>query len=320
MKIIKFLKDWTLIIAIITGIAAYFVYTAIPALQPTHHFALKAIELLQPMLIFAMLFITFCKVNPKKLRLCKWHPWLLLFQAGTFTAIALMLMPHSGLRIVLEGAMICLICPTATAGAVITKKLGGNVNHITTYTILINIITAAFIPALVPYVHPNPELGILNSAMLILGKVFPLLLLPLLAAILLRYLSPRLHFTISHYSDLSFYLWAVALTLAMTVTTRTIVHADVAIATELGLVAASLISCLLQFWLGRKVGALYNDKITAGQSLGQKNTVLAIWMGYTFFTPITAVAGGFYSIWHNVINSYQLYQHRKLEESKNENK
>lgn len=318
MKIIRFIKDWTLIIAILTGIAAYFVYTAIPALQPTHDFTLKTIEVLQPLLIFAMLFITFCKVNPKKLRLCKWHPWLLLFQAGTFTAIAvaLMIMPKSGLRIVLEGAMICLICPTATAGAVITKKLGGNVNHITTYTILINIITAIFIPALVPYVHPNPDLGIINSAVLILGKVFPLLLLPLLAAILLRYLSPRLHFMISHFSELSFYLWAVALTLAMTVTTRTIVHADVALTTGLGLVAASLISCLLQFWLGRKVGGIYNDRITGGQSLGQKNTVLAIWMGYTFFTPITAVAGGFYSIWHNVINSYQLYQHRKKEEEK----
>lgn len=318
MKIIKFIKDWTLIIAIITGIAAYFVYTAIPALKPTHNFALKAIDTLQPMLIFAMLFITFCKINPKKLKLCKWHLWLLLFQAGTFTSIAaaLMLMPQSGMRIVLEGAMICLICPTATAGAVITKKLGGNVNHITTYTILINIITAALIPALVPYVHPNPELGLLNSAILILGKVFPLLLLPLLAAILLRYLSPRLHFTISHYSNISFYLWAVALTLAMTVTTRTIVHADIALTTELGLVAASLISCLLQFWLGRKIGDVYNDKITAGQSLGQKNTVLAIWMGYTFFTPITAIAGGFYSIWHNVINSYQLFQHRKEEQAK----
>lgn len=315
MKIIKFIKDWTLIIAIVTGIAAYFVYTAIPALKPTHDFALKAIDALQPMLIFAMLFITFCKVNPKKLKLCKWHLWLLLFQAGMFTLIAatLMLIPQSSMRIVLEGAMICLICPTATAGAVITKKLGGNVNHITTYTILINIITAALIPALVPYVHPNPELGLLNSAILILGKVFPLLLLPLLAAILLRYLSPRLHFTISHYSNLSFYLWAVALTLAMTVTTRTIVHANIALTTELGLVAASLISCLLQFWLGRKVGDLYNDKITAGQSLGQKNTVLAIWMGYTFFTPITAIAGGFYSIWHNVINSYQLFQHKKKE-------
>lgn len=318
MKVIRFMKDWALIIAIITGIAAYFVYAAIPALQPTHDIALKTIELLQPMLIFAMLFITFCKINPKRLRLCGWHLWLLIFQAGMFTAIAvaLMLMPKSGLRIVLEGAMICLICPTATAGAVITKKLGGNVNHITTYTILINIVTAALIPALVPYVHPNPDLGILNSAALILGKVFPLLLLPLLAAMLLRYLSPRLHFRISHLSELSFYLWAVALTLAMTVTTRTIVHADVALTTGLGLVAASLISCLLQFWLGRKVGGIYNDRITGGQSLGQKNTVLAIWMGYTFFTPITAVAGGFYSIWHNVINSYQLYQHRKKEEEK----
>ena len=66
----------------------------------------------------------------------------------------------------------------------------------------------------------------------------------------------------------------------------------------------------MQFWLGRKIGARYEDKITAGQALGQKNTVLAIWIGYTFFTPITAIAGGFYSIWHNVFNSYQLYNQK----------
>ncbi len=33
--------------------------------------------------------------------------------------------------------------------------------------------------------------------------------------------------------------------------------------------------------------------------------------GLHFFTPITAVAGGFYSIWHNLVNSYQLYEHKK---------
>lgn len=231
-----------------------------------------------------------------------------------------MALPHSGLRVVLEGAMICLICPTATAGAVITKKLGGNIAHITTYTILINIANAVLIPLFVPYVHPNPDLGIINSALLILGKVFPLLLVPLLAAILLRYLSPRLHFIISHYHELSFYLWAVALALAMTVTTRSIVHAEVSLSTELWLVVVSLLACLIQFYIGRKIGAKYNDTITAGQSLGQKNTVLAIWMGYTFFTPITSIAGGFYSIWHNVINSYQLYVHRKNEAAKSHNK
>jgi BASS family bile acid:Na+ symporter len=28
-------------------------------------------------------------------------------------------------------------------------------------------------------------------------------------------------------------------------------------------------------------------------------------------TPVVSIVGGFYSVWHNVINSYQLYQARK---------
>lgn len=318
MKIVRFLKDWTLIIAILSGIAGYLLYVSIPFLQPTHAVVREAIEIVQPLLIFAMLFLTFCKVNPKKLRLCGWHLWLLLFQAGLFCllAVVLVLVPQNGMRVVLEGAMLCLICPTATAGAVITKKLGGNVAHITTYTILINLATALLIPALVPFVHPHPGMTLFTSSALILGKVFPLLLLPLVAAMLIRHLFPRLHFMLSHYQELSFYLWAVALVLATAVTTRSIVHSQVALSTELWLVAVSLFCCVLQFYVGRKVGRLYRDAVTGGQSLGQKNTVLAIWMGYTFFSPITSVVGGFYSIWHNLINSYQLYEYKKRQAEK----
>ena len=47
-------------------------------------------------------------------------------------------------------------------------------------------------------------------------------------------------------------------------------------------------------------------KMTAGQSLGQKNTIFLIWLAYTFMTPETAIIGGLYSIWHNVYNSWQL--------------
>ena len=302
-----------LIFAMLSGIAGYFIYVNIPFLEPTHALAGKAVGLLQPLLIFAMLFLTFCKVNPKKLRLCPWHGLLLLFQVGIFTALAalLVLMPHSGMRVVIEGVMICIICPTATAGAVITKKLGGNAAHLTTYTILINLAVALVVPALVPYVHPSPGVTMWTSSLLILGKVFPLLLMPLLAAILVRYLVPRLHFILSHYQELAFYLWAVALALATAVTVRSIMHSEESWATELWLVVASLVCCLLQFYVGRRVGARYDDKISAGQSLGQKNTVLAIWMGFTFFTPITAVVGGFYSIWHNLVNSWQLYEHKK---------
>lgn len=313
-KGLSFLRDWALIFSIIAGILSYLIYEHIPFMKGTHAFAYQAVTFLQPALIFCMLFLTFCKVNPREMRLCKWHLWLLLIQGGLFTGIGIVLifLPHSSMRVVLEGAMILLICPTATAAPVITRKLGGNLTHITTYTILINTLAAVLIPILLPYVHPQPGMSMLNASWLILGKVFPLLLMPLICALLVRYLLPRIHKRLVRWQDAPFYIWIVSLALAMAVTTRSIYHSSVDLATEGWLVAVSLACCILQFYVGKKIGSKYSDTIAAGQALGQKNTVLAIWMGYTFFTPITSIAGGFYSIWHNVVNSYQLYEHKKV--------
>lgn len=309
----QFIKDWTLIIAMLTGVLGYFAYINIPFLDSTHAMASTAVAILQPLLIFSMLFLTFCRINPTHLRLCAWHGWLLLIQGGLFVSLGLLLViwPGLGARVEIEGAMLCLLCPTATAAAVVTKKLGGKVAAVTSYTILINLLVAVLVPAMAPLVHPNPDLDFLSSSAIILAKVFPLLLLPLIAALLIRYMSPRLHFIFSHYSNVSFYLWAVALTLAIAVTTRSIVHSSVPVSTLWWLVAISLVCCIFQFWVGKKIGEPYGDKITAGQSIGQKNTVMAIWMGYTFFSPVTAMVGGFYSLWHNIYNSYQLYEYKK---------
>ena len=301
----------------IAGVLGYFLVVNIPFLEPYLPGMDAAIKgVIQPILIFSMLFVTFCKVKVKELHLDKWHAWLLLIQAAVFTLLGLVLimLPHSGVRVVLEGAMICMICPTATAAAVITGKLGGSSSSIVTYTVLINLVAAILIPTLVPFVHPNPDMSVINSFAMIIGKVFPLLLLPFVAAILVRNLLPHVHKEIIKFKDLAFYLWAVALALAIAVTVDSIMHSDVSVWAQIGLAVISLICCVLQFYFGRKIGRKYGDCITAGQALGQKNTVLAIWLGYTFFTPITALAGGFYSIWHNVINSYQLYQERKKEE------
>ncbi len=304
-----------LVISMLTGIFGYFIYTNIPALDCTHAAAHRIVGTLQPALIFAMLFLTFCKVDLKHIRLCRWHLWLLLAQGGVFTAIAivLILLPQSGLRVVLEGAMLCLICPTATASAVVTRKLGGDINHITTYIILINILVSLLVPALAPYVHPDGAMSMLTAMMLIMSQVFPLLLMPLGAALIVRYFMPRLHRVLTNVPDLAFYLWAVALALAIAVSVRSLLHTHVSVETQLWLVAVSLLCCVLQFWAGRRIGSLYHDQITAGQALGQKNTVFVIWLGYTFFTPVTAIVGGFYSIWHNVINTYQLYRHEHRE-------
>lgn len=313
MKIVQFIRDWTLIIAILAGILGYFIYVNIPWLDGTHRVVLSVVEVVQPLLIFAMLFVTFCNINLREIRPCRWHAWLLAFQSVCFVGLGLVLiaMPSSGLRVVLEGAMICLICPTATAAAVVTRKLGGSMAHITTYTILINLTASVLIPVMVPFVHPNHNMHLVTAMVLILGKVFPLLLMPLILAMIVKRLLPVVHRYIMKFPNLAFYMWAVSLALAIAVTVRSIMHSTVSFSAQMGLVAVSLVCCGLQFWLGRHIGHHYHDTVTAGQALGQKNTVFAIWLGYTFFSPVTAIVGGFYSIWHNIVNSYQLYEHGK---------
>ena len=307
MRILAFFRDWMLPIAMILGVSLYYIYINIPVLESTRQFANTAVSIVQPTLIFLMLFLTFCRVELHDLRPCRWHVWLLLIQTLSFillSLVAIFFCKNNDLRVLIEAAMLCMICPTATASAVVVRKLGGDVAHNTTYLILINLVTALVVPAFVPLVHPQQSIQFVTAFLLIVGKVFPLLLLPLVVAIIVRRLLPKLHGIIMNYPDLPFYMWSVALLLAMTMTAKTIHNTDIPLLSQVGIAVGSLISCIVQFYFGRRIGARYSDAITAGQTLGQKNTVLAIWMSYTFFTPITAIAGGFYSVWHNVANSY----------------
>jgi BASS family bile acid:Na+ symporter len=243
--------------------------------------------------------------------------WLLLIQAGLFTLLALLLafVPALPLRYGFEAAMLCLICPTATACAVVTGKLGGNMAGVVTYTVLINLVVAVLVPLLVPLIHPMAGLSFSEAFVRILVKVFPLLILPCLAAWLVRYLLPKFHAWLLRFPDLAFYIWSVSLTLAILMSTRAIVRneAGAVVLWQIGI--ASLLCCVLQFWLGRRIGRKYQCPISAGQALGQKNTVFGIWMGYTFLTPVISVACGFYTIWHNVYNTYQMYRKRKRDEA-----
>lgn len=310
---VSFLKNWTLPISMLTGIVSYFAYVNIPLFDSTHTLAMQCISTIQPLLIFAMLFLTFCKVKPSDLKLAPWQIWLLLLQTGCFTLCAYLVyvLPPTHWNVVIEGGMLCMICPTATAAVVVTSKLGGNTGTLTCYTILINLATAILVPALVPMIHPQPDATFFQNFMMIVSKVFPLLFCPFLTAMLLRWISPRITEWFTQARDLAFYLWAVALALAIAVTVRSIMHSDCPAIYQVGIAGSSLIACVIQFGVGRYVGKHYGEPISAAQSAGQKNTVFAIWMGYTFLDPVTSLAGGFYSVWHNIYNSYQLYQLRK---------
>ena len=206
--------------------------------------------------------------------------------------------------------MMCLLCPTATAAAVITARLGGNSASLISYTMQINIAVALVAPLFLALSHPVEGMSLASSFLLILGKVFPLLLCPLLCAEAVRKFIPRLHtLLVTKGRNLPFYLWLVALSLAIAMTTRAIAHSNLSIWVMAGIALVSLVCCVVQFAFGRYIGRRNGEIIAGGQSLGQKNTVFAIWFACTFLTPVTAIAGGFYSLWHNLVNTWQLYKY-----------
>ena len=311
--LLRFYKNWALPISMLLGALSYLIYVALPLPAGTGIVARKVISIMQPTLIFAMLFLTFCKLRPTDLKPCRWHTWLLLIQVGMFSLMAalLILFPHLPGRLLVESAMICFICPTACAAAVVCAKLGGSAAHLTSYILLINIAAALAIPLIVPLVNPHEGQTFLAAFLLVLRHVFPTLICPLLLAWLIRYAMPRLARRLQNTGDTAFYLWTIALTMAIAVTTRSIANSNVSITTLIGIALVTLVCCWTQFVIGRRIGRSSGDQIAAGQAIGQKNTVFAIWMAYTFLTPITAIAGGCYSVWHNIFNSYQLYYRRK---------
>ena len=313
MKIRRFLKDWSLPLSMIAGCSAYFLCQGLELSKDVKEAIVESVAYVQPTLIFCMLTLTFCRIRLQDMRLKGWQWWLLAFQAGIAALLCLLhqMVEDETSRVFLQSTMLCFLCPTATAAAVVTAKLGGNVGSLTAYTMLINLMAAVLISAFVPLVNPAGELSFGLSFWMIIKKVFPLLIFPLFLALIIRRISPTLLRWLTSIPDLPFYLWLVSLSLAIAVTTRILVHARVSWLLCLLILTGSLVACIMQFAVGRLVGRHYGEAVTAGQACGQKNTVLAIWVGYTFLDPLTSVAGGFYTIWHNVFNAWQLYQKNK---------
>jgi hypothetical protein len=174
-------------------------------------------------------------------------------------------------------------------------------------------LAAIAVPLVFPLVEPHTDVTFGIAFLKILSKVFPLLLAPFFIALLFRYYIPRFHKFLLEYHTSAFYLWAIALTIVMGQTTRSLVNSTADVTVEMLIAFAGLVTCCLQFYFGKRIGSAYNDRISAGQALGQKNTVLAIWMAVTYLNPLSSVGPGSYVVWQNIINSYQLWKKRKNE-------
>lgn len=260
---------------------------------------------LTPSLIAAMLFITFCKVDIRAMRLSTIHIWMLAVQFLGSIAVYHIVEPLFG-DILAEGAMICVLAPIAMAAVVIGGMLGANVTTMVTYSLICNLATALLAPMIL-HSYGN---GTCTFAEII-GRVAPTLLAPFAVAQLLRWIKPKAAEWVSAHSSLSFYLWLISLILVLGRTTAFIIDTEADITIEIGLAAIALVLCLSQFAIGRTLGRMLGDTVAGGQAVGQKNTILAVWMSLNFLNPIASIAPTAYIIWQNFVNSYQIYRHEK---------
>ena len=255
-----------------------------------------------PVMIFAMLFFTYCRVDVTKMRVTMMHFWL--FAAQIVGAIAVYTLCQPLGQTIAQGAMICALAPIAMAAVVIGGMLGANIENMTTYSLLCNIATAFVAPFLLSWVG-NGECTLMQ----ILQKVAPLLVAPFVAGQLCRLLLPKVAGWVADHSRVSFYIWLVSLVIVVGRTTAFVIdHIVTEARTEIILASVAGVICVAQFALGRKIGAKYGDTVAGGQSLGQKNTILAVWMAQSFLNPLSCVAPTAYIIWQNIVNSYQIYK------------
>ena len=273
------------------------------------HQQVSQLSFMIPYLIFVMLLLTYIKLSLTEMVFTKMHLWLLVFQLLGSVIVYLVISPYN--QVLAQGAMVCILAPTATSAPVIAGMLRGNILSLTGYSLISNLLVVIAAPIIFSYIGYH-QLPFIDSAFQISKKVIFLLVFPLILAVLINKFTPKAGVFLQKKTQISFYLWSIALAVVSGRTLEFIIaQGKNNIIIEILLAVFALLICGLQFWMGRKIGRKFDDTVAGGQGLGQKNTILAIWMAQVYLNPIASIGPGAYVLWQNMINSWQVWRNRK---------
>lgn len=271
-----------------------------------------ALYCIVPGLVFAMLFLNYCKVDVRKMHFSRLQLRLLVVQVLLAVGGFFLLHLCGVNEVVTHGVLVGIITPVAASVVVISCALGASRETVTTFTILDNLMVAIVAPVLYSFIGTHTDLPFLQSFWKIFCRICPQIVFPFLFAIAIQHWLPRLGRAIGRTSWTSLYVWAFTLTVVLGKTFHDIVTAPdphVHLLIILSLIAIGL--CALQFGLGKWLGKQRSEEMAGGQLLGQKNTSFGIWMAVEYLNPLSAVFPAIYSVCQNLFNSWQMWQYEK---------
>jgi len=313
-RLIRFLKEWTLPVAIAVGTVSYLTFYYVPQLDGLGNRLGPVFDVLFPLTVFLTLFFTFCKVDFHQMMPHRWHTGVLLAQlllVGLNIGIIFWVQDSPEQKLLWEAVLTCIIGPAASASPVVVGKLGGNISTMTTYVLISSLASALMIPVVFPILEQTVHVDFLDAFLIILKKVSMVLLLPLVLGWLMQHYVKGLCRKIAAQPNLSFYSWGVSLSITTGITVKNIVNSSASLTLLLLIAIFTFALCFLQFSIGHFVGRHMGEEVNAGQALFQKNTALSIWVAYMYLNPVASIGAGCYVLWQNIINSWELWQYRK---------
>ena len=318
-NLIRFLKDWTLPVSITVGTVCYLTFYYVPQLDSLGTQLAPVFDVIFPLFVFLTLFVTFCKVDFHQMRPHRWHTGIFVAQLLLVAVnIAIILWfanseqpTANSQKLLWEAVLTCIIGPAASASPVVTGKLGGNISTMTTYVLISSLTSALLIPLVFPMLEQAVKVPFLEAFLIILEKVSVVLLLPLVLGWIMQHYVKGLCARIVAQPNLSFYCWAISLSITTGITVKNIMHSEATLTLLLMIAFATFLLCWVQFFIGRGIGRRLGEEVNAGQALFQKNTALSIWVAYMYLHPVASIGAGCYVLWQNIINSIELWQYRK---------
>ncbi len=295
-RVERFIKDWTLLIAIILGAGFHKFFGYIE----------DRFDLLMPTLIFIMLFLSFSKLEGFEGKKAWWHVLVVLIQIAVGTSLYFLILPYDA--VLAAGISLCVLVSPATSSPVVVNLMKGNIEFSTEFLLLDSVVAAIILPFWMAYAGGDPSIDIVETIKDIAEHTLVVVLVPLFAALLIRKAIPKSKEVVKRFSFLSYYLWAVALMILMgTSTDMFLSQPDPDYKFAIESLLLTTVVCFILIMGGKFLGGDRLTGIAAGQALGQKNTVLAVWLASGFMNPLSALVPTMWIVSQNIINSVQLW-------------
>ena len=112
MKLWNFFRKFSLPCSLVIGAVGYLIFAYVPFLEPLGEAVGPHLISLMPVVLFALLYVTFCKIEIKEMKPKAWHFILQLIRTSLALMMVVLIFEFGNdynTKLILEGAFICFI-------------------------------------------------------------------------------------------------------------------------------------------------------------------------------------------------------------------